>query len=996
MIAYPGSVFSGADGGVMTLPCIKKFARPLLPLLALLSITILAPRELALAVDTGKPTFRVEFPDAHSAVIIGLAVSADGSIVATGSNDHTVRIWSVPSLQPLRTIYLPVGRGNQGAAYTVAFSPDAQSLVASGWTGSWNGQDDAWCFYVISVATGDIERAVCDLPHRANHAAFSPDGNYLALAMKAANGLRVYRTSDYSLVAEDREYGRTSTWVEFDRSGRLATTSYDGKIRLYDRNFKLIVSRAMPQGRRPDSLSFSPDGGRIAVAYDEPEDPDPPQRKIPAIDVISSTDLEPLYRPDLGGVNNGTLWRVAWSADGNFLYAGGTWQKGNRFPIRRWADGGKGKPRDLPGAPTRNLRLRALPAGGLVFVGEVPYIGLIGTDGRLVARRPTAMADFTDIGDRLAVSHDGFTVQFAFEPSGEEPAHFSLLERTLELGMASQQSKLNYPVTEAAGLDVRAWSRGYHTTLNDVPLIMTRTDEHALSLTFTPDGKGFVLGTIWNLIRYDANGKIQWTTKIPYAARGVVVTQDGRLVVAAIGDGTIRWYAMDTGKELLAFFPHRDGERWLTWTPSGYYMSSVNGETLVGWTVNRGQDKAADFFSVGRFRNEYYRPNIVERTLTVLDEESAILKASAEGHRGAARFEISKLLPPVIKILEPRHQSITTDTKIDVRFRVRAPSGEPIKEILIRSEGLLLGKFAPPKLNGKNEAEGTLRVTVPQRDIELLLFARNRFAVSEPATVHIKWSGAQVGIAADQRKLYVLAVGVSNYDDPKLKLGFAAKDAIDFVNALKRQTGKAYTEVVPRILIDRDATLAKIREGLIWLGDNVRSDDIGMVFLSGHGVDDPAGTYYYLPRDVDKAHIASTALPYFDLVWGLQRIVGNTVLFVDTCHAGDVFGQRARVSMDVVGLVNQLSEPSVGVIVYASSTGKQTSLESSTWNNGAFAKAVVEGIDGAAKYRNRNYITTSMLGTFVKERVKDLTGHRQTPTVNMPLSVHDLLLAHIN
>ena len=88
--------------------------------------------ELALkaAVEKLPPAFRIEFPDAHSAVIIGLAVSADGSIVATGSNDHTVRIWSVPGLQPVRTIYLPVGRGNQGAAYTVAFSPDAQSLVA--------------------------------------------------------------------------------------------------------------------------------------------------------------------------------------------------------------------------------------------------------------------------------------------------------------------------------------------------------------------------------------------------------------------------------------------------------------------------------------------------------------------------------------------------------------------------------------------------------------------------------------------------------------------------------------------------------------------------------------------------------------------------------------------------------------------------------------------------------------------------------------------------
>jgi hypothetical protein len=36
-----------------------------------------------------------------------------------------------------------------------------------------------------------------------------------------------------------------------------------------------------------------------------------------------------------------------------------------------------------------------------------------------------------------------------------------------------------------------------------------------------------------------------------------------------------------------------------------------------------------------------------------------------------------------------------------------------------------------------------------------------------------------------------------------------------------------------------------------------------------------------------------------------------------------------------------------------------------------------------------------MLETYVKERVKDLTANRQTPTVNMPLAVPDLLIARV-
>jgi len=226
-----------------------------------------------------------------------------------------------------------------------------------------------------------------------------------------------------------------------------------------------------------------------------------------------------------------------------------------------------------------------------------------------------------------------------------------------------------------------------------------------------------------------------------------------------------------------------------------------------------------------------------------------------------------------------------------------------------------------------------------------------------------------------------------------MQLRFAAKDAGDFVDALERQRSKAYTDVVPKILAD--PTLADIRDGLKWLDGSVGPNDIGMIFLAGHGVDDDDGTFYYLPREGDPWHLASTSLSYADLLDGLKGIAGTSVLFIDTCHSGHVLGRPGQASMDVIGLVSRLSDPSHGVIVYASSTGTQTSLETASWENGAFTKAVVEGLDGAAEYRNRDYITTTMLEAYVKERVKDLTASHQTPTVNMPLAVPDLLLARV-
>jgi hypothetical protein len=74
----------------------------------------------------------------------------------------------------------------------------------------------------------------------------------------------------------------------------------------------------------------------------------------------------------------------------------------------------------------------------------------------------------------------------------------------------------------------------------------------------------------------------------------VNISGDGRLVVAACGDGTIRWHRMDDGRELLALFVLADKQNWVAWTPEGFYGATAGAFGLLQWQVNRGFDAAAD------------------------------------------------------------------------------------------------------------------------------------------------------------------------------------------------------------------------------------------------------------------------------------------------------------------------------------------------------------------------------------------------------------------
>ena len=150
-----------------------------------------------------------------------------------------------------------------------------------------------------------------------------------------------------------------------------------------------------------------------------------------------------------------------------------------------------------------------------------------------------------------------------------------------------------------------------------------------------------------------------------------------------------------------------------------------------------------------------------------------------------------------------------------------------------------------------------------------------------------------------------------------------------------------------------------------------------MVFLAGHGWTDEKNAYWFLPANATPDRVRVRGVPQDDIRRTLRNLAGKAVLFLDTCHAGQAMADTAlrRGNVDIDGVINDFVTAENGVVVFASSKGKEVSLERDDWQNGAFTKAVVEGLhEGQANLLNTGKITASMLDVFVAERVKQLTG----------------------
>jgi len=226
-----------------------------------------------------------------------------------------------------------------------------------------------------------------------------------------------------------------------------------------------------------------------------------------------------------------------------------------------------------------------------------------------------------------------------------------------------------------------------------------------------------------------------------------------------------------------------------------------------------------------------------------------------------------------------------------------------------------------------------------------------------------------------------------------LKLQYPAKDARDFAQAMLAQKGGLYRDVEVKLMTDAQATRDEVVDGLDWLQRQVTAKDVGMLFLAGHGVNDPTGIYYYLPVNFAVDKLKRTGVPFSDIRNTLASLAGKALFFVDTCHAGNVMGGRRAGFPDINAVVNELASAENGVVVFASSTGRQYSQESTAWNNGAFTKAVVEGVGGKADYQKTGRITHKMLDFYLSERVKELTKGAQTPVNPSPQGVPDFPIA---
>lgn len=954
-----------------------------LPTLLLLLLLLLLPA-LAAVAQTTDPTLRLN-TDMHTADIKRISTDAAGKYILTASQDKTAKRWDAATGELLQTFRPPIGEGNEGMLYAGAIHPDGGQVALGGWSEGYP-RNKTMDIFIFDTRSGALLHRISGLPNVIQGLEYAPSGNYLVATLGGSNGIRIYRSATYGLYQSDSDYGADSYNAAFDASGRMATTCFDGYVRLYDAGFRLLQKTKPLAGKRPFSLAFSPDGAALAVGFSDD----------PAVLVLDGKTLGLLYKPDISGATDvAEGYKVCFTQDGSHLVAGGFYRKSSSgkwwHQLRVWDKAGRGSYTDYDGGLNSITDIQPLPDGSVAYCSAAPDWGILhpATGRRRLFKASELNAYTATDKSHLQTNADGYLL--GITPLGENALSFDLNRR----GIVEKAAALPAYTEQLGGLRLSDWKNSTSPRLNGKALSFLKQYEKSYSVDIAPGGGSFVVGASYSLYCLDAQGKQLWEMPTQAYAWCVKISGDGRVVLAGCSDGTVRWYRLSDGKLLLTLYLHPDRQRWAIWSPSGYYDAAPGAEDLIGWHVNRSEDEAALYYPVSKFRSQYYRPDVIDRMVETLDEAEALRQANEVagrfGNAGSRPRNLADEAPPSIKILSPATGSAVSSSELKIEYSIQSPGGEAVTGIKAYVDGRPVSGLRGLKPTG---LRGSLSVPIPAADCRVSLIAENRFGASEQASIHLTWAGRSSPTPAAgpyKPTLYVLAIGVSEYQTKELKLDYAAKDALDFEKAVSRQQGLLYQSVQVKTLTDANATRPNILDGLEWIVKQTTQHDVAMIFFAGHGRETSRGTFYYVPveADLSDASLRQHGIMREDIKETVATVVGKVVVFMDACHSGNLMeSSRRRGNPDLTRIINELTDAENGAIVFSSSSGRQFSVEDAKWQNGAFTKALVEGLNGAAANSDGS-ITWKSLDSYVTRRVKELTGGEQSAVTAVPPDTQD-------
>jgi len=465
-------------------------------------------------------------------------------------------------------------------------------------------------------------------------------------------------------------------------------------------------------------------------------------------------------------------------------------------------------------------------------------------------------------------------------------------------------------------------------------------------------------------------------------------------------------------------------EDWVIWTSDGYFTSTRSGAKLLGFQQNFDRKTASRFIPIGAFDITYNRPDVVFKRLGVNQPELIALYEKAAEKRlkkaGLTTFPLfeAEALPEINYITQ---NSATAADSISLLFTAVATKNA-MQSIVVLNQGVPVTKVYLKK-NEKNYYAGNLKIALSD--------GKNIIEVVATTEKGLRSIGEKLILQKTTKrikKLYMIAVSVSDYRDETLQLKYAVKDGRDLRNTLLKTSVSTFDEILTDTLFNTAATKQNILN-IKTILSSMSPNDAVILYFSGHGFLDKEQNFYYGTYNIDAQDPAFNGISFkeienlFEGCSALKRMI-----LLDACHSGEVDKEETEVA--ILTPTNETEKPKLtvyqpkgakivnnpagtntltsfdvlqeifselgnenGIEVIAASAGNSYAFESDVWQNGIFTYCILKSLfDTLTDKNNDHHISINEMKKYVAENVFTLTKGKQKPAMRQEINATEWFL----
>lgn len=495
----------------------------------------------------------------HTGAVNAIAFAKTGGKLATASDDHTMRLWNLATLESRALV------GHADEVWKIALSPDSRTLISA-------GKDKT--ARVWNLDTG-ASRALSGHAAPIHAIALSPDASRLATFGADGEGRLWDLRTD-----QDRPLEGHTSAVEtatFNQAGdRLISASTDGTVRLW-----------------------SASTGESAVMLNVP-DPTPiaaysPNRKLIGVGSSSGVwivDIASGKSRLLGAIPDGVL-SIAFTPDGGSLAAAA--QDG---AVRLYSVSG-GPPRVFQSTHFPVLKVAVSPNGKLLAASGTDRVVRVWDIARGEAR---ALIGFEDTAADLEFSPDEASIAAG---SWDQTARiFSVTDGAPVV--------LTWPHKKILSMDLSPSGDQIVTTGDDgaayigslaggEPTPLAGHEGDVMGAVFSPEGDRVATAGADGAVRvFDLTGHTVWRFNAhEFSINSIVFSPDGRLVASSSGGSAVHIADTDSGED-RRLAGHEGGVFGLAFSPDGKWLASGGRDrTARLWNVETGEGRAVTKHDAG-------------------------------------------------------------------------------------------------------------------------------------------------------------------------------------------------------------------------------------------------------------------------------------------------------------------------------------------------------------------------------------------------------------